>query len=307
MQQRRGIAARAGLVALNVLTPGLGLLRLRRPRSAFAFWLVLPVSLAIVGLLWVVTNPLPFGLLMLSAGVPVAAWLGSLLGAAWSSWSSSRFKSPPPPPVWARWYAIVAAYLVGGLGLSFAVTDGLHRLYKPFYLPSEAMAPTLLKNDRIVASMRQPRSLQRGDVILVETRDGLYIKRVAGLPGDRIALHGGIVVINGRRVAQRLVREDVVENDWGRGGFRRIVERFPGEALPHEIYDMGYTEIDDFPETLVKPGHVFVLGDNRDRSADSRVSRDLHGVEQVPVSDIRGKALYYTWGPSRRTGELISR
>lgn len=307
MDERRGIAARLGIALLNLLAPGLGLLRLRRPRDAFAFWLVLPLSAILLAGFWAVAPILSFPLLMIPVAALALAWIGALIGSIWKTWRSSGAKPPPPLPVWARWYAIVGAYLVAAPIAGLAISQGLHRFYKPFYIPSEAMAPTFLKDDRFVASMQVPGRLQRGDVVLFDAHGTMYIKRIAGLPGDRVELRDGVLLLNGRAVEQRFVRRESAASSSGDMPVRRLSEQFPGEASAHEIYDAGPTAVDEYSQVTVRPGNLFVLGDNRDRSADSRVGTELMGVEQVPISDVRGVALYYTYGPSGRSGQRIGR
>lgn len=174
-------------------------------------------------------------------------------------------------------------------------------LYKTVYMPSESMAPTFDVGDRFVVRMGTPQRINRGDIVLASAANGsLYAKRVAGLPGDRIAVAGGIVLLNGRPVQQRLLAEEHLPGSV-EGPVRRLAEQFPGESAPHEIYDSGTSIGDDFAEQLVAPGHVFLLGDNRDHSADSRFSREEMGLEQVPMSDVRGVPwlFYYTVGRHR--------
>jgi signal peptidase I len=194
--------------------------------------------------------------------------------------------------------ALAVVLSVAGLalmvGLFYVLTS-----YKQFYMPAESMAPTLLKNDRLVAGLGAVEDMRRGDILLFRVGDSMYVKRLAGPPGDRVAMEGGVLILDGRPVPQQLVRTETVEDGYRSVEARRLRERFPGEASAHEIYDLGPTEVDDMPEQVVRPGHLFVLGDNRDRSADSRVSRASMGVEQLPLSDVRGRALFYSYGSSR--------
>ncbi|WP_431848633.1 signal peptidase I [Allosphingosinicella sp.] len=232
----------------------------------------------------------------------VLALLGALLISVALTWRWSR---EPQAKLrwWSRWYSILAVVILGSVLASY-LAGVAHGFYKSFYLPSEGMAPTLLKNDRLVASMTLPDVLRRGDIILFDTPAGVYIKRIAGLPGDRISMSNGVVSINGDRMEQRFLRTERVDgsNGWVEG--RRLIERFPGEKESHQIYDLERSPFDDVPEQIVAAGHLFVLGDNRDRSADSRVPVDLQGVEQVPITRVHGKALFFPWGA--KAGQSIN-
>lgn len=298
----RRLPARIGIAALNLFMPGLGLLRLGRARAAFLCLGSVVAAYLLLILFYAVVPELGFTGYAILAGLLILALLGAIIASMRLSWRSSRERGPVGR--WSRWYVILLAVVAGALLFNLLTQLG-HSFYKPFYLPAEAMAPTILENDRIVASMRLGRDIRRGDVLLFDTGGNTYIKRVAGLPGDRIAMVSGVVVLNGRPVPQQLVGSEPADKAGAPGEARRLREQFPGEAAPHEIYDLGPTEYDDMPEQQVRSGHLFVLGDNRDRSADSRVPRSIHGVEQLPLANVRGRALFYTFGPSGRWGEPV--
>jgi signal peptidase I len=302
-EERRSFPARIGIVALNLIWPGLGLLRLGLKRNALAVMLsALVVAMTVFGSHAVTPNIAPagyFGSLLLM----LLVFGGALLFSFWRSWRSSRFQQADRS-WWARWYsvlALVAAVWTAGL---FLPTLGTYRI---FYMPSEGMAPTLAVNDKIVASMHGPGTLKRGEIILFWVGKRTYIQRVAALPGDRIAVRDGVVILNGAPVPQTFVRSEAVEQGLFPGSARRSLEQFPEEASPHEIYDDGRSMVDDIAERVIPAGHVFVLGDNRDRSADSRVSRAGFGVELLPVRDIQGKALFHSWGSSGDIGAPLGR
>jgi len=291
---------------LNLLSPGLGLQRLGE-RSAYLFLLISPALLLATIAYYALVPRLNFTGYAVSSLLPLGVYLLAIVATMAMSWRKSREQSVAPP-WWSRWYSLVGTYLAVSL-VGFLLVEVAHKYYKPFYLPSEAMAPTLLPNDRLIASMDGPGELSRGDVILFDVGDLVYIKRVAALPGDRIELIDGVVHINNRAVASRRIGTERLPFESFPGPIGEIVtrlaEQFPGETAPHQIYDMGPGPSDDFPAVTVPAGHVFVLGDNRDQSADSRISRTEWGVEMLPLTDVRGHALFYTWGPSARMGEPI--
>ena len=168
---------------------------------------------------------------------------------------------------------------------------------RSFYVASESMEPTMTKGDHFFALMSRPEPLNRGDIVLVETANGhIYVQRVAGLPGDRIEIVDGGVILNGQPVERRFVRSDPVTFAGPAQSAQRLAERFPGEAQPHEVYDSGPSAGDNFALTVVPQGHLFLLGDNRDHSADSRFPARDYGVGMAPIETVRGVPLFYYSG-----------
>ena len=208
---------------------------------------------------------------------------------------------------------------------------------KPFYIPSESMMPGLLKGDRLVVS-KYPygwswvspsfhilphwqgrlfgRMPERGDIVILtppgKTSD--YIKRVIGLPGDTLEMHGGTLFINGRAVRREprpaarvpvdanapcdrdLASRQVLGAD-GQAYCELPVYR---ETLPdgrfYDTIDLGPSDVDDFARVTVPAGHVWVQGDNRDKSADSRVPAGAEGLGgAVPWENIGGRAEFITF------------
>ncbi|MFS0738093.1 signal peptidase I [Sphingomonas sp. 1P06PA] len=182
---------------------------------------------------------------------------------------------------------------------------------QPFAIPSLSMLPRYWVGDHIVALKWGYRGWggatpRRGDVVIVAARGGHFIKRVIGLPGDRIALSRGIVSIDGRalprlRIADQIIPPEANQpcpsgSEPARGGCRlvRLRETLPdGSAWP--ILDATTTATDDMAERRVPAGHVFLLGDNRDRSADSRTDPAAGGLGMVPIAAITGRAGPILW------------
>ena len=177
--------------------------------------------------------------------------------------------------------------------------------YEPFNIPSGSMKPTLLVGDYLFVSKfsygysrhsfpwsfppfegRIPDGApERGDVAVFKTPSDDatdYIKRVIGLPGDRIQVREGRLVINGEVVPRELVGEG---EDTCRGQKVQLYrETLPG-GVEHMIWECSDRDsLDNTKEYVVPDDHYFMMGDNRDNSSDSRV------IGPVPAENLIGRA-----------------
>lgn len=187
--------------------------------------------------------------------------------------------------------------------------------FEPFNIPSGSMIPTLLVGDYLFVSKYSygysrhsmpfsPNIFEgrifgslpkRGDVAVFKLpRDGStdYIKRIIGLPGDRIQMRAGILYLNGAAVRREMLGPYTVEGDGPRITVRRFREFLPAiDAAPsgaHEILEASDdAPLDNTPEFRVPAGHVFAMGDNRDNSLDSRA---MNAVGFIPVENLVGRA-----------------
>jgi len=180
--------------------------------------------------------------------------------------------------------------------------------FQPFNIPSGSMKPTLLIGDYLFVSkfsygyskhslpfspeLFSGRILasdpERGDVVVFKTpQDNRtdFIKRLVGLPGDRIQVLNSVLHINGIPVQRKRI-EDFIER-YPNGDVRRTPQY--RETMPNGVsyntLDDGLTRVDNTPEFRVPVNHYFMMGDNRDHSNDSRLD-----VGYVPFENLVGRA-----------------
>jgi signal peptidase I len=225
--------------------------------------------------------------------------------------STERETAVPAAPATGGW----RSQLLQLAGIVLAVFLAKSALADDFYVPSGSMEPTLLIGDALLAtkfpygygtsSLPMQISLpetgrvfggtpKRGDVVVFRwpgDRSQAWVKRVIGLPGDRIQMRQGRLFINGQAAALKPDGIGESENDNGGGEQAyRYIETLPG-GVAHAIFKMRDNgQLDNTPEVLVPPDRLFVMGDNRDNSADSRVPLREGGVGLLPMDDLVGRA-----------------
>jgi signal peptidase I len=206
-------------------------------------------------------------------------------------------------------------------------------IFAPFSIPSESMLPRLYIGDYLFVTKWNygysryslPFGLPlipgrifgdlptRGDVIVFKAPpqdEQDYIKRVIGLPGDTIQMRDGQVILNGKPVPRERIADFVIPQspDYHcEAKFEDVdasgapVCRYPRyrETLPNGVsfqtIDRGRTVADDTGVYTVPAGHVFMMGDNRDDSEDSRFSQEAGGIGYVPLENLEGKAVVTFW------------
>jgi len=211
----------------------------------------------------------------------------------------------------------------------------------PRSIPSESMMPRLLVGDYLMVA-KWPYGFsrfslpwappgphgrflamtpQRGDIVVFRAPPddkSDYIKRLIGLPGDRIQMKDGVLWLNGKPVPKIRESDFVipiaantecrtianVETPYGPGAnfegkptcrFARYRETLLG-GISYDVLDQGDTPQDGTPVITVPAGHYFMMGDNRDMSADSRFPAAIGGgIGFVPAENLEGRALFMIW------------
>jgi signal peptidase I len=227
---------------------------------------------------------------------------------------------------WAKSIVDVVAVVLAVIAAKTAIAE-------PYYVPSGSMEPTLQIGDELLAtkypygysSSSLPTFVtlpdtwrilgalpRRGDVVVFRWPGGrsqIWVKRVVGLPGDRLTMRNGRLWINGAPVDLKADGVGQMETEDGsRQQVARFIETLPG-GRSHLIFkSSAFDPLDNLPEIVVPPNHVFVMGDNRDNSADSRVPVTDGGVGLLPVGDLVGRveALVGSWDLAEKNQPIWS-
>jgi signal peptidase I len=211
-------------------------------------------------------------------------------------------------------------------------------VFAPFSIPSGSMLPALYIGDYVLVA-KWPYGYsrysfpwgfpsfegrifgglpERGDIVIfrVPGSDEDYVKRVIGLPGDRIAVQGGMLIVNGRPIPRNRAGTfampisanspcRVVEGATPMTGtaddgspaclYPVFEETLPGGKTYNVIDQVENPRADSVPEVIVPEGRLFLMGDNRDDSLDSRFSVEEGGIGFVPMENLIGRATLIFW------------
>lgn len=270
---------------MSLILPGFG--QLYNGQLNKGILLFIGFTLSVIPLpvltLWL-PSALMLPLFIISLILTLGIWLYAIINA----WRQARLQQDYVPQNWQQPAAYTGAFLIAMLILPMTRNYVTEHLIEAFTIPSSSMSPTIMPGDLLFADKRYncPRCkhhARRGDIAIFvypNNRSWYYIKRIIGLPGDRVSIKDQTVTING----QPLTHSTTEEN-----GSNLVTEQTETSG-----YQVKWDKEDTvtMAEITVPDGAVFVLGDNRSASNDSR----KFGV--VPLMDVVGKArqIWFSYG-----------
>jgi signal peptidase I len=234
----------------------------------------------------------------------------------------ARVRDDTVPPLW------LLGLTVSSLVLLFVLVRTC--AFQLFNIPSGSMMPTVLVGDYIVVakfpygfshySLPFSPNLFSGRILSADPRPGDvvvfrspkddavdYVKRVVGLPGDRIQMINGALHINGAAVKRERIADFANTDENGRSSRVKRWRETLANGAQYETLDLTDNGFyDNTPVYTVPPGNYFVLGDNRDNSTDSRV---LSQMGYIPLDNFIGRVevVYYSISPPTRTQPALVR
>jgi signal peptidase I len=284
---------------MSLVLPGLG--QLYNGQAEKAIWLVLAFAFLSVPAVTLAALYVPAAMMVPALAVSVLASVGVWIFGMMDAWRTARTLAGHVARPWQSLATyVLVLVLCQAIALPLLIMSVREHLVESFYVPSTSMEPGVLKGDVFFADKRYncphcKLGVARGDIALFASpndRTQIHIKRIIALPGDTVAVRGRLVTVNGKALSSKIAPEhedgQMVES-WGERKWQ-----VAWLALPIAPPDADLT---------VPPGHVFVLGDNRSNSLDSR------NFGTVPLTDVVGKArqVWFSRGDAGIRSERIGK
>ena len=276
-------------LCLSLALPGFG--QFYNGELNRAIWLFLAISLLVIPGMAAIALHLPASVMMPALVLATATALGLWVYAAVDAWRGARRRGNHVRPAWQTSGAYALVLLAcDGLALPLLEVYVHDHQVASFRIPSHSMEPGILAGDVLFADRRYNCpdcriAVARGDVAIFtypNDRTLNYIKRIIALPGDRVRISGHTVWVNDQPLSGSEVRTPDGVMVTERSGGREWRVRWNADA--GATADLQLT---------VPAGQVFVLGDNRSASKDTR------DFGTVPLYDVSGRArqIWFSWAP----------
>lgn len=282
-------------LALSFLSAGVGHLycgRIAKGLPLYFAWVLVPLCITIAAL----GPPTAAGLLLLVL-LPVVIVIVVYWYAAIDAWRlacqiGSDYTLRDYNRATVYWLLIVVQ-MIYPIGLMAGVRG---MVYEAFFIPARSMSPTILNGDRILARKLLPlhHFPERGDLIVFRnpgpTGGTTFVKRVVAVAGDQLEIRGERLLVNGKELERDRVPDESVKvlGEQVNGQVSYEVNSGHRYLVTYSDAPEGGRAKDDF-EAAIPERHVFVLGDNRDRSLDSRHFGSIH------IGEIVGYVDYIFW------------
>jgi signal peptidase I len=204
-------------------------------------------------------------------------------------------KAPPLRPWYSKWFVALPAYTVLFVAIALTVRTFL---YQPFNNPSTSNEPSIMRGDYVLVSKLAYRNddPQRGDIAVFKLTSDTsisYMKRIIGIPGDRIQMKGGVVYLNDQALKQEPVTLDpIFAYEPGVSFYRETLPNGRSYVISNTVDD---GPVDNTDVYVVPEGHYFAMGDNRDKSQDSRY---LEPLGYIPQANFVGRYAFRFWNSS---------
>jgi signal peptidase I len=293
LRTSRGFPIAAALATLG-FSAAIGCIAVRRWRRA---------------LFWLISDWVWFAVMILSVpfGHPRLLWLGFVGFLGWRVPAAiDAYRLAGRASRTASWSTLIRAWVILTIG-ALVVARGVVRpfLVEAFGIPAQSMYPTLVVGDHIFVD-KLDRTPRHGAIVVFKyplnpATD--YVKRIVGLPGDVVEMSDGMLKVNGQQWSQQVIQEHC---PMGADGLRSYEPNIPcvisSETVDERTHLVAHDAVGprDFPRFVVPADTVFVMGDNRDNSSDSRV------WGTVPLENIKG-TVRFVWWSSDRSGVRWSR